>query len=156
MNVTRLVLTSAILAIASGCAERRIPGTEIPDTVESREILQVMENYRAAVEARDAAGVVKLVSEKFHDEAGTNDPADDLDRAKLQQTLTERFAQLADVKLQIEPRAVQVQDGTGAVTYYYTLNYRLPKLTSVAQMESEIKQMVFAREGNTWKIVTGI
>lgn len=156
MNVTRWFVLSAILAIVSGCTPKRFPGTDILDTPETRRLLELIHEYQAAVNAKDAEAVLKLVSPKFLDEGGTPDPADDLDFETLKKVLPERFAQMEKVKLQIDPRDVKIENDRGTVTYYYTINYRLPKLTREPQMESEIKQMVFVRDGEEWKILSGI
>ncbi len=47
--------------VSGGCKDApTIPGTEIPDTDENREILRVVERYRTAFVRRDAAGVLAI------------------------------------------------------------------------------------------------
>lgn len=156
MNVTRGLLASAILTIASGCAERRFPGTEIPDNKDTRALIGVLQSYQSAVNAKDAEAVLNLISPNFQDLAGTTATDDDLDHETLKRVLPDRFAKMEDVRLLVEPRNISVDENRGFVTYYYTINYKLPKLTNDPLMESELKQMVFAREGKEWKILSGI
>ena len=52
MSIRNLVFTAAILSLV-GCSARRIPGTDIEDNDDTRAILNVMERFRSAVEARD-------------------------------------------------------------------------------------------------------
>ncbi|MFY0530079.1 hypothetical protein ACN28I_45245 [Archangium gephyra] len=85
MNV-RPLLVCALLVFAA-CTPRNIPGTQIPDTEDTRAVLNVMEQYRAAVEARDAKAIQGLVSKSFRDNSGTEDPADDLTYQNLTQEL---------------------------------------------------------------------
>src|SRR5579859_4741413 len=98
----RAWLASAILLV--GCGARRIPGTDIEDNEDTRAILKVMEQYRTAVEARDADGVIRLASESFKDDGGTATPEDDLDYAGLQKKLPKRFARLDDIHLDLSIR----------------------------------------------------
>ena len=59
--MNKRLLISASLALLAACGARRIPGTDIDDTDDTRAILQVMEKYRSAVEARDIeSGIGKI------------------------------------------------------------------------------------------------
>ena len=73
-------LALATLA-AVGCSPRRIPGTDIESTADTRAVYDVVQAYRQAMEKRDAAAVLALVAPNYYDTAGTPEPADDLDRA---------------------------------------------------------------------------
>lgn len=153
----RLPLTIALLLLlSSACAARRIPGTDFEDTSDTRAILQVMEAYRTALEARDAAGIIKLVSESFTDDAGTLSPADDLDYASLREKLPERLAKLEDVEVQISVRKLTVERDTASVIYYYNTRFRIPGLTTKPLNEGDLKQMWLKRVGGDWKIVSGL
>lgn len=153
----RLPLTIALLLLLSAaCAARRIPGTDLDDTADTRAILQVLEAYRAALEARDADGIIRLVSESFMDDAGTLSPADDLDYAALRQKLPERLAKLQDVEVQISVRKLTIERDAASVIYYYNTRFRIPGLTSKPMNEGDLKQMWLKRVGGDWKIVSGI
>ncbi|MCP3097694.1 nuclear transport factor 2 family protein [Myxococcus sp. K15C18031901] len=154
-----LIRLSALCALSllAACAAKRIPGTDIDDTSETRAILAVMEQYRSAVEAKDAAAVASLVSKDFHENAGTpNDPEDDLTAENLAQYLESLFAQVQSPKVELEVRRIEVGRDLATAVYYWKANWRMTQLTSRLQKEAELERMVLRREGNTWKIVTGI
>lgn len=155
---TPLLISSLILLALSACAARRIPGTEIEDTDDTRAILQVMERYRAAVEARDANAVINLCSESFRDDAGSAKGEDRIDYATLKKKLPVHFATLDDVRLDLNVRRIELhpERSMASAIYNYNLSFRMPRLSNKAQNESEIKQMWFKRDRGQWKITSGI
>jgi hypothetical protein len=154
MNV-RLLLASAVLLLAA-CTPRNIPGTQIPDTEDSRAILKVMEHYRTALEARDAKTIQQLVSKSFRDNAGTEDPEDDLTYDNLPQALPALFARMESPRVDLDVRRVDVRkNGVATVTYYWNASWRVPGLLDRPQRESELEQMVLQKEDGQWRIVTG-
>jgi len=155
---TGLAISAVALLLLGGCAARRIPGTDIEDTDDTRAILQVMERYRTAVEARDADAVLKLCSESFKDDAGSPKVEDRLDYATLKKKLPENFAKLDEVKLELNVRKIEFHPETSAASavYNYNLSFRIPRVSNKSQNESEIKQMWFKRDHGQWKIASGI
>src|SRR5215813_13640815 len=103
---TRLAISMLALALGA-CPAKRIPGTDIEDTDDTRAILRLMERYRVAVEARDAEGVLKLCSESFRDDQGSPKAEDRLDYEALKKKLPENFARLDEVKLDLNVRKIE-------------------------------------------------
>ncbi|MBI5478342.1 MAG: DUF4440 domain-containing protein [Deltaproteobacteria bacterium] len=155
----RFLVLMAVALAASACAARKIPGTEIDDTSETRAILDVVSKYRRAVESRDAQALIDLADESFRDDGGSADPDDDLDFKSLFTALPGRFQKLDEVKLDVAVRRIEL-DGDGRVarvTYSYTMSFRMPQLSERTQSETDIKQMALKRVGERdWKIVSGI
>jgi hypothetical protein len=149
---------SVCLALLVACGARRIPGTEIEDNDDTRAILKVMEQYRAALEARDAQGVLKLLSDSFKDEGGSSKMEDRMDLATLQKKLPSELAKVEDVKLDLSVRKIEIfsETSTASAVYTYNLSFRMPRLNNKPQSESEIKQMWFKRDKGQWKISSGI
>jgi len=155
MNVRPLLVCA--LLVLSACGPRFIPGTQINDTEDTRAILKVMESYRSAVEARDAKALQALVSPTFRDNAGTDDPLDDLTAANLGQALPALFGRMDAPRVELDVRRVDVRpDGWATVIYYWNASWRAPGLLDKAQRDSELEQMVFQREDGKWLIVSGI
>ncbi|QRO00512.1 nuclear transport factor 2 family protein [Archangium violaceum] len=155
MNVRLLPACALLLLVA--CGPRNIPGTQIPDTSDSRAILDVMERYRSAIEARDAKAIQQLVSKSFRDNGGTEDPQDDLTYANLPQALPALFAQLESARVDLDIRSVNVRnDGAATVIYYWNVSWRASGLIEKSQRDSELEQMVFQKEDGQWRIVSGI
>jgi hypothetical protein len=154
MNV-RPLLVCALLVFAA-CTPRNIPGTQIPDTEDSRAILNVMERFRAALEAKDAKALQGLVSKSFRDNSGTEDPEDDLTYENLPQALPALFARIEAPKVDMDIRQVEVtKNGVATVIYYWNATWRAPALLDKPQRDSELEQMVLQKEDGTWRIVTG-
>ena len=149
---------SLCLTLLVACGARRIPGTEIEDNDDTRAILKVMEQYRAALEARDAQGVLNLLSDSFKDEGGSSKMEDRMDLATLQKKLPSELAKVEDVKLDLSVRKIEIfsETSTASAVYTYNLSFRMPRLNNKPQSESEIKQMWFKRDKGQWKISSGI
>ncbi|MCI0569801.1 MAG: nuclear transport factor 2 family protein [Myxococcaceae bacterium] len=147
---------AALLLLLAACAPRRIPDTDIPDTRDTRAILEVLRQYREATEKRDAQALLALVSPTFHDDAGTGTPADDMDYARLQQVLPEKLAALKDVQLELSVRRIDVEGDEATAVFYYTTSYLIPGVTQKAQSDSDLMEMKLRREGGTWKIRSGL
>ena len=155
MNV-RPLLVCALLALAA-CTPRNIPGTQIPDTDDSRAILKVMEHYRTALEARDVKTLQSLVSKSFRDNSGTEDPEDDLTYDNLSQALPALFSRIEPPKVDMDIRKMDVKsNGVATVIYYWSATWRVPSLLDRPQRDSELKQMVLQKEDGQWRIVSGI
>ncbi|MCS6858506.1 MAG: hypothetical protein NZM37_12390, partial [Sandaracinaceae bacterium] len=84
----RLQLVLAIPIFCSACSVRLIPNTDVPDTQENREIIEVVESYRHAVESRNPAAVLRLVSREYYDDNGTPSTDDDVDYQNLSEILS--------------------------------------------------------------------
>jgi hypothetical protein len=155
---TYLVLLVATAELTA-CAPRKIPGTDIDDTADTRAVMALFSEYRKAVESRNAKAIVELCDESFSDDGGSADPEDDLTYGSLEQQLNARFARVQDVRLEMSIRKIEVDDelNMARVTYSYTLNFRMPQYSARTQSETDIKQMTLVRVGKEqWKIVSGI
>lgn len=154
MNV-RPLLVCALLMLAA-CGPRNIPGTQIADTNDSRAILKVLEQYRAALEARDAKAIQGLVSKSFRDNAGTDDPADDLTYENMAEALPALFSRIDAPRLTMDVRKVDVRNnGVATVIYYWNATWRAPGLLDKPQRDAELEQMVLQKEDGQWRIVAG-
>src|SRR5262245_40759678 len=106
----RFLALCAVFLLAA-CAPKRIPGTELEDTGDTRAILAVMEKYRAALEARDAKAIQAMVSPKFRDDGGTpDDPSDDLTAANLGPHLQALFQKVQNPKVDFNVRRVEFRE----------------------------------------------
>jgi hypothetical protein len=158
MPLRTFALCLAVFAIAA-CAPRKIPGTELDDTTETRAILDVMEKYRSALEARDTNAIIGLADASFKDNGGSANPDDDYDYQDLQTKLPNTLSKLGDVRLEFTVRRIELNDEENAAraTYTYTQSYTLPGLKAKKQSDTEIKQMVLKRvDKKVWKIVSGV
>ncbi|BDG08696.1 nuclear transport factor 2 family protein [Anaeromyxobacter paludicola] len=154
----RRPLASLLVLLAlGGCSPKRIPGTEIRDTADTREIVAVIDTYRKAVEAKDARAVMALVSPLYYDDAGTADPGDDMDYAQLERALPQDFDKLASVRLEIGVKQVTVEGDKATAEVFYDGKFRIvtPR-GEVAKAEADVQRMRFHHEKSGWKFVSGL
>jgi hypothetical protein len=85
--VRRLSFVALALLPLLACGPRRIPGTDLEDTGDTRAIIDVMTKYNNALVAKDANAILELVDPSFRDTGGTLTNEDDLDYAKLKTVL---------------------------------------------------------------------
>jgi hypothetical protein len=147
-----------VLALSAACTPSMIPGTQIADTKESRELLKQVELYRQAVERKDAAAVLDMVSESYYDTRGhPDDPAFHWDYNRLKVELPERLALVKNLRLEIVPRRVEVKKDRAQVSYLFTQDFLAELPTGeVAKHESDLNRMEFQRINKRWLITRGL
>lgn len=158
MFLRGLIVAAAAVAVI-GCTPRKIPGTDLDDTDDTRAILDVMEKYRSALEKRDAQTIITLADESFKDDGGSANPDDDYNYQDLYTKLPETLKKLGDIRVEFSVRKIELSEDTQSAraTYTYTQSYVMPGLASRKQSDSEIKQMILKKaDNNVWKIVSGV
>jgi ketosteroid isomerase-like protein len=156
MNASRPALAAALAALHA-CSTVRLPGTDIPDVGDNRAIYDVLQRYRAAVERRDAAAVLDLVSATYFDDAGTPDPADDLDFVGLAKALPADLARVSGVRVELAVTGIEL-DGERATAYVrFDARYRVTtKVGEIAKAQADVSRIGLVRENNAWKIRSGL
>jgi hypothetical protein len=156
----KATLSLAVLALAlSACSPKKIPGTDLDDTSDTRAVIEVLQKYRLAVEGKNPQAVQQLVDPSFRDDGGSSAPDDDLDYASLPARLGARLAKVSDLKLDVTVRRIEFDgdEKVARVTYSYQLSFKMPEYSSRTQSENDIKQMLLKRTGDSeWKITSGI
>ncbi|HCF57620.1 MAG TPA: hypothetical protein DFS52_06455 [Myxococcales bacterium] len=160
MRRLSLLLAIAVLAAASltGCAPKLIPGTDILDNEESREVIEVLSAYTSALEARNVDRILALASDSFFETSGTAAGDDDFDKAGLAERLQSWSVETKAVRAKVQVKHVSVQGDSANAAYFFDLSYQVPEADGklVWKNESDAKQMTFRREDGTWKITSGI
>jgi len=147
----------AALALLAACAPRLIPGTDIKDTHENRAVYDVVRAYHQALERRDAPAILALVAPDYFDNAGTPDPSDDIDRARLEKTLPADLAKLEGVRLDVTMRGIQVQGDTATAEVFYETYYRVETPAGpVPRRDSDVHQIHLKKIEGAWKITSGL
>jgi hypothetical protein len=149
-------LLIALALIATACA-KNIPNTEIRDTPDARALLDVIEKYRVAVERRDAAAVLALVSPGYFDNAGTASPSDDLDYSGLQATLPGDYLKMPMIRIDLAVKQIEVDGDKASADFFYDTHFRVitPK-GEIARQDSDQSRMTFHKEKGVWKITSGL
>ncbi|MEM6994332.1 MAG: hypothetical protein AAF721_27705 [Myxococcota bacterium] len=168
LRLIALCLALAPVALgASGCKNQpTIPGTEIPDTEDNRDILRVVEKYRVSFVRRDAAGVLTTAHPTYFDTAGTDDPSDDLEYKQLGPALRERMAQLESVRFTIDYLEIDVVKDRAVVKVWVDASFRLKPIvdpeTGEVRVESSHNRLQdhamfeLLNESGAWRITRGL
>ena len=156
---TLIPLVLALAFALTGCLPKKIPGTELDDTSDTRAVIDVLQKYRLAVEAKNTAAILALTDESFRDDGGSSAPEDDLDYKTLPAKLTARMSRVSELKLDVTVRRIEfdTDEKVARVTYSYQLSFKMPDYSTRTQSENDIKQMLLKRVGEQeWKITSGI
>jgi len=159
MRMVIIPLVVLLALVLSGCPPRKIPGTELDDTSDTRAVIDVLQKYRQAVEAKNTQALLQLTDESFRDDGGTSAPDDDLDYKSLPAKLATRMAKVSELKLAVTVRRIEFDsdEKVARVTYSYQLSFKMPDYSARTQSENDIKQMLLKRVGDQeWKITSGI
>ena len=133
MSFVRITLLLVAL-FASGCAEHYIPNTDVEDTEENRKLITFCEQYRKAVERRDIAALLKLVSTDYYEDGGNADASDDMDYAQFKEFLTGAsadetgvaFLDAMAIRHEIRYRRVVKENDRIFIDYTYSASYKIP------------------------------
>lgn len=157
MNRTRLVVL-ALGLLMGGCATINvIPGTKVPDTKANREILEVCERYRHAMEDRDAATLLSLAHPDYYEDSGTPSGADDYGYEGLKEVLSKRLSQLRSLRYNIEYRRVNIQGRHAQVDIRYDASYQLAtEMGDKWERKQNDKRIELEKDGMRWLIIAGM
>lgn len=143
-----------------------IPGTEIPDTEENRDILRVLERYRTSFVRRDAAGVLAMAHPSYYDPAGTDDPTDDIEYGELGPILRERLAQLEAIRFTIDYLEINVVQDRASVKVWIDASFQLRDIidpeTGAVRVEGrhtrkqDHAMFELVRDQGAWRITKGL
>jgi hypothetical protein len=119
-------LLSATLSV-SACASARIPNTDVADTRENNEIIQVAERYRRAVEQRDVRTLLAMAAPNYFEDGGTPSGDDDYGIDGLRRLLSSWAETVREVRYECRYRRVNLsEDGNHAdVDFTFTGSFTL-------------------------------
>ncbi len=127
-KVTWLVLMGMLCGLMA-CSNRYIEGTKIPDSSEAREVIQVVEMYRKALERRDVDFLAAMVSPRYFEKNGNSNSQDNYDYNGLLGFLqSPEFRAVSQVRMKIIYKAVDFNNDetVATVTYNYTADFKMP------------------------------
>lgn len=159
MHLLRLACTVLALGAAplAGCAARLIPNTDVPDTEENRAAVEFVERYRLAVEARNPAQILRLVSTDYYDDNGTPVPDDDVDYERLQRQILRLAQDVVEVRYEMRYRRVIFRGDRVFVDVRYTGRFkvRTPEGERWARRLAE-NRVELVRENGEYRIISGL
>ena len=153
-------LTVSLVCIGiTGCGAALIPGTEVADTPNNRAIHAVLEEYRSAMEARDGKRVLKLVSNRYYENASSTDSSeDDYGYERLQQAVVAKLRDnVKKVQYRILLKRVTVNGAQAYAEYEYVARYLFSEGGREQwKMLNDFNRLDLAMEDGAWKIVAGL
>jgi hypothetical protein len=155
MHLRLFMLT---VCLASGCATLAvIPGTRVADTKLNREIVDVCEKYRHAMEDRDGVTLLALAHPQYFEDSGTPGGADDYGFDGLKDVLSKRLAAVKTLRYNIEYRKVEV-DGTRArVEIRYDASYQMAtEMGDRWERKQNDKRLELENDGRRWLLIAGM
>ena len=153
----RTALLALAAALAAACSPKNIPGTEVESTRETRAVYAVVAQFREALEKRDVPGILALVAPGYYDTAGTPDPSDDLDRARLEASLKQDLPHADSVKLEFTVRRIEVDGDDALAEIFFDQYYRVKTPTvTVPRRDSDVQRLRLKKLDGQWKFVSGL
>jgi hypothetical protein len=152
------LLSLAFLSLNWGCATFAvIPGTKVVDTKVNRELIEVCEKYRRALEDKDAATLLALASPSYYEDSGTLKAEDDYGYMGLKDVLTRRLAQLRTLRYSIEYRKVEVVGHHAQVDIRYDASFQLAtEMGDRWERKQSDKRIELDNDGKRWLITSGM
>lgn len=106
-----MVLGALLLMSACGPRANYIKGTKIQRTNENQSLIRRVEEYRSAVENKDAAGLLLMASREYWEDGGTPEGDDDYGFAGLKEVLTSRFQQADSIRYSMRYKRIRLAPG---------------------------------------------
>ena len=134
-----------------------IPGTKVVDSKINRELVEVCEKYRHAVEDRDAETLLSMASRTYFEDSGTPKAEDDYGYDGLKQVINNRLARLKSVRFNIDYRAVEVKGNRASIDIRYDASYQID--TDVGdrwERKQNDKRLELEWDGKQWLFVAGM
>lgn len=162
-----LIVIAAAVLVACGSKAKQIPGTRVSDDPVNREIIDVVEAYRAAVERKDAAGLFLMASPEYWEDAGTPTGKDDYGYKQLKDVLSGRFQKGSDIRYSMRymnilkrcPPNAEGRDGCRAyvdVLVDASFSVLDARGEEIRRDKRDQNQLVLQWNGDAWKFLSGM
>ena len=157
----RLILATALtvgLASVTGCSKSYIPNTDVEDTGDNRKVVKFCEEYRHAVEEKNVAKILSMVSPRYFEQGGNTKDDDDLDYEGLKQYLTSDFEKTEGIRYEIRYRKVTFLPSKKVhVDYTFSASWRIPGVKGEEwKHKVDDNRLELIPEGEGYKIIAGL
>jgi hypothetical protein len=141
-----------------GCATVNvIPGTKVADTKANREILDVCERYRHAMEERDPVTLLSLAHPNYYEDSGTPKGEDDYGYEGLKDVLSKRLGALRTLRYNIEYRKVSIEGHHALVDIRYDASFQIAtEMGDRWERKQNDKRIELENDGKRWLIIAGM
>ena len=153
-------LALALGIALTGCAAevKYIPGTRVDDSAENQALIDRVENYRMAVERKDASGLMLMASKRYWEDAGTPSGADDYGYQGLQEILTGRFQQVDAIRYSMKYMNVARRGDRAYVDVLIDASFTV-KDARGQEVRADMRdqnQFVLEWDGKRWLFLSGM
>lgn len=153
-------LALALAALLTGCAAEAhyIPGTRVSDSSENQAVIDRVEDYRMAVERKDASALVLMASKRYWEDAGTPSGSDDYGYQGLQQILTGRFQQVDAIRYSMKYMNVERRGERAYVDVLIDASFTV-KDARGQEVRADMRdqnQFVLEWDGKQWLFLSGM
>jgi hypothetical protein len=144
--------------LVTGCANYAlIPGTKVIDTKINRELIEVCEKYRRAMEEKDAPTLLALAHPNYYEDSGTPKGDDDYGYDGLKEVLQKRLGALKTLRYSIEYRRVEVAGHHAKIDIRYDASFQLAtEMGDRWERKQNDKRIEMQNDGGRWLIVAGM
>jgi hypothetical protein len=108
-----LLIAAVITSGACAHSVTYVAGTKVPYSSANKSVLDACEEYRLAVERRDADALMLMVHKQYWEDSGTPSGSDDYGVEGLRNVLLTRLQKAADIRYSMRYVAVHQQCGGG-------------------------------------------
>lgn len=155
-----LVIALGIGFGLAGCAAKAsyIPGTRVDSSAENQALIDRVEDYRMAVERKDATALVLMASKRYWEDAGTQSGSDDYGYQGLQEILTGRFQQVEAIRYSMKYLNVARRGDRAYVDVLIDASFTV-KDARGQEMRADMRdqnQFVLEWDGKQWLFVSGM
>jgi hypothetical protein len=150
------VLVLAVNALA--CSKPFIPNTDIEDSGPNRGIIVFCEKYRHALEDRNVAQILQLMSPAYFEDGGNSKAGDDADYDKIRDFLTSDFLRTTGIRYEIRYRHLTFTETNHIfVDYTYAAAWKLPGVKG-DEWHHQVadNRLDLVRDGESFKVVSGM
>ncbi len=152
-------LLATLLLVVSACAPAFIPGTSVEDTPENRDVVGSVELYRKAMEDRDEATLLRMVSRRYGENGSTTDtPDDDYGYETLTgRVLPKLHDNIKEVQYRVMVRRIGIHADRAFAEYEYVARFLFSEGGRDRwQALNDFNRLDFIREDGVWKIESGL
>ncbi len=147
----------AVLLLGAGACAKKIPGTEISETEDSKAIYDVLVAYQKAAQKLDADAVMKLVDKEYFETGGTEAPEDDYGYKELDTHLHDDFARIKIYRIDLQLKDIIVKEDKGQVIYRYRSRAQVHFPAGDQWItENDINRMNLIKRDGKWLITSGL
>lgn len=159
MPRSTLLWFSLIALALVACSKTYIPNTDVEDNSPNRHVIEFCETYRHAMEARDVAQLLKLMSPSYFEDGGNTRTDDDADYDKMRAFLTTDFTKTSSVRYEIRYRRVTFTETDHIyVDFTFAAAWKLPGAKGTDEWHHKVadNRLDLVRDGDSFKIVAGM